>query len=118
MIQKLLLVLCVLFLSGCGTTSVRGDSPASDLDALVSNAKRDLRKTLLPNGKEYCAEDAVTDEQKDGCTADLEDGLFNSNKDKALGLRNLEKGVKRIKLALNPCGFWKRLFRDQNCFVE
>ena len=118
MIRKLLLVLFVLSLSGCGTTSVRGDSPESDLDALVANAKRDLRKTTLPNGKEYCAEDAVLDEDKDKCTADLEDGLFNSNKDKALGLRNIEKGVKRIKLALNPCGFWKRLFRDQSCVVE
>ena len=115
---KLLLVLFVLSLSGCATTSGRGDSPASDLDALVANAERDLRKTLLPNGKEYCAEDSVTDEQKDSCTGDLEDGLFNSNQDKALGLKNLKRGVKRIKLSLNPCGFWKKLFRDQNCIVD
>ena len=115
---KLLFVILALCLLPACAHSVKDDSPASDLDALVANAKRDLRKTTLPNGKEYCAEDAVLDEDKDKCTADLEDGLFNSNKDKALGLRNIEKGVKRIKLALNPCGFWKRLFRDQSCVVE
>lgn len=103
----LLSALSALFLSGCVTTSVRDDSHASDLDALVANAKRDLRKTLLPNGKEYCAEDSVTDKQKDSCTADLEDGLFNSNKDKALGLKNILKAVARLKLARDPCRWYE-----------
>ncbi len=49
---KLLLVLTVLCLSGCGTHSVRDDSPASDVDiALVvrSHAVADqVREALMP----------------------------------------------------------------------
>ena len=57
---KLLLVLIVLCLSGCGTHSVKDDSPASDLDVLVLNVRADGAKVLLPNGRDYCAELART----------------------------------------------------------
>ena len=100
---KLLLVLTALSLTACGTHSVRDDLPASDLDALVTSVGRDLQPRLLPNGKEYCAELARTEKQKDDCTGDLEDGLYASNRDKARGMATLRVGVERIKLSRAPC---------------
>ena len=114
---RLLTVLIVLFLSACATTSNRGGSPASDLDALESSVARDLRTTTLPNGKTYCAEDASTERQQDECMGDLEDALFNSNEDKDSALRTLRKGIKRIKLSIDPCGFFERIFRRDACEV-
>lgn len=118
MTLRLLTVLIALCLSACATTSGRGGSPASDLDALESSVARDLRKTTLPNGKTYCAEDAVTERQKDACTGDLEDAVFNANADKASARDTLRKGIQRIKLALDPCGWWARLTRNPRCTVE
>lgn len=100
---RLLLVLIVLFLSACGTRTVRDDSPASDLDALVSSVSRDLQPRLLPNGKEYCAELATTERAQDECMGDLEDVVFVSNRDKERGLGTLRTGVERLKLARAPC---------------
>jgi len=104
---RLLTVLIVLFLSACATTSTRGDSPASDLDALEANVNRDLRMTLLPNGKQYCAELATTEREQDECMGDLEDALFNSNRDKQSARQTLGKGIKRLKLARDPCRWWE-----------
>lgn len=118
MTLRLLLALTVLCLSACATTSGREGSPASDLDALEANATRDLRKTTLPNGKTYCAEDATTERAQDSCMGDLEDALFGANADKVSALENLRKGIKRIKLALDPCGWWARLTRNPRCTVE
>lgn len=104
---KLLLVMIVAcLLPGCAH-SVRDDSPASDLDALVSSVSRDLRPRLLPNGKEYCAELAKTERQQDECLGDLEDGLYASNRDKQRAAVTLETGVKRIKLARDPCRWYE-----------
>lgn len=100
---RLLLVLIVLSLTACATRSARDDSPASDLDALVANVTRDLRPTLLPNGKEYCAELARTERQKDDCTGNLEDAVFAGNRDKARAESTLRTGVERIRLARSPC---------------
>lgn len=99
-----LLALC---LTACATPSVRDDSPASDLDALVSSVSRDLRPTKLPNGREYCAELARTERDKDECTGDLEDGLFTANRDKARALETLRRGVERLRLARAPCRFYQ-----------
>lgn len=104
---KLLIVLTALFLPACGTHSVRDDSPASDLDALVSSVGRDLKTRTLPNGKEYCAELARTEEQKDECTGDLEDLAFASNRDKERAMGTLRTGVSRIKLARQPCRWYQ-----------
>ena len=117
MTLRLLIVLTALCLSGCATTSARGDSPASDLDVLEASVSRDLRRTILPNGKEYCAEDAATERQKDDCTGNLEDALFNANRDKESALRTLRNGIKRIKLSIDPCGFFERIFRRDACKV-
>lgn len=115
---KLLLVLTVLCLSACGTRTVRDDSPASDLDALVSSVSRDLRPRLLPNGREYCAELSKTQRAQDECTGDLEDVVFQSNRDKERGLRTLRTGVERIKLSRNPCGKVAQFFRLSRCTVQ
>lgn len=110
---KLLLVLSVVLLTGCVSPSVRDDSPASDLDALVTSVRPDLVKTVLPNGKEYCAELATTERQQDDCLGDLEDGLFSANRDKARALNTLLKGVARLKLARAPCRWYQLSCRRQ-----
>lgn len=115
---KLLLGVIVLCLSACAGPSVRGDLPESDLDALKANVDRDLKRTLLENGKEYCAELAETEEAKDHCTGDLEDALFTSNRDKDRARNTLARGIQRLKLVRNPCGFWEKLFRNNRCKVE
>lgn len=117
MFQKLLIVLIALSLLGCATLSGSGDSPASDLDALVSSVERNLQPRLLENGKEYCGEDSVTEDEQDSCIGDLEDAVFASNRDKERGLKVLKDGVARIKLALNPCGAVARFFRLSKCEV-
>lgn len=103
---KLLIVLCVLCLPACGTHSVRDDSPESDLTALVTSVKRDLQRRVLPSGREYCAELAKTQDEQDDCTGDLEDALYLSNRDKDRAANTLTKGVERLKLARQPCGFF------------
>ena len=105
-LRLLCVILAMCLLPGCAH-SVRDDSPASDLDALVSSVSRDLRPRLLPNGKGYCAELAKTERQQDECLGDLEDGLYASNRDKQRAADTLETGVKRIKLARDPCRWYE-----------
>jgi hypothetical protein len=105
--RTLVLALSALCLTACGQHSVRDDSPASDLDALVSSVGRDLQPRLLPNGKEYCVELARTEREQDDCAGDLEDGLYASNRDKERGMSTLRDGVRRIKLSRNPCRWWQ-----------
>ena len=108
--RLLLVILGVCLLLGCAHSNngvLRGNgSPTTDLDALESNAKRDLAPRTLPNGKLYCAELAKTEKAQDSCIGDLEDTLSSSETDKAVGLANLSKGVERIRLSINPCGFF------------
>lgn len=111
--QKLPLVLLVLFLSACGTHSARGDLPASDLRALAAAVSKDLRPRMLPNGKEYCAELARTEQQQDDCMGDLEDALYASNRDKERAASTLLSGVARIEWARNPCRWWQFRCRSQ-----
>lgn len=101
-----LLVLIVLCLTAGCAHSVKDDSPASDLDALERTVGRDLQTRRLPNGKEYCAELARTEDQQDACMGDLEDGFFQSNRDKERALRSLRNGLERIRQARNPCGLF------------
>lgn len=118
MIHKLLTVLIVLFLTACAGQTVRDDSPASDLSALEANAKRHLAPRPLANGKLYCLEDSVTEGQRDECAAELEDSKFLSERDKAVGLDAIIKGIQRLRLSRNPCGFWKSMFQASQCKVE
>ncbi len=110
---RLLCVILALSLLPACAHSVRDDSPASDLDALVSSVSRDLKPRLLPNGKEYCAELATTERAQDECLGDLEDGLYASNRDKERASTTLVNGVKRIKLARNPCRWWQLMCKRE-----
>ena len=113
-----IVALLTLLISGCGMHSVKDDSPANDLDALVMSVRINAKPVLLPNGKEYCAEEAITESEQDDCLGDLEDGLYNANKKLRRSLDIVEKGVERIKLSRNPCGIFKRLFNPRDCSVE
>ena len=122
-IRTLWLVIAALFLTvGCAhsrsVASSGKDSPVSDLDALASNAKKDLAPRHLTNGKLYCMEDAKTEVQQDRCGGNLEDLALASETDKEVGLANLLKGLERIKLRLNPCGWFGRTFKLDRCVYE
>ena len=114
---KLLIGLIVLCLAACGTQPVKDDAPASDLDALKANVHTALKARTLSNGKVYCAELATTNDERDECVLDLEDTLFLSERDKVSAMKVLDLGIERIKLRLNPCGFWKSLFNRSKCHV-
>lgn len=107
---KLLLALCVLSLTACATRTVKDDSPASDLDVLVANVAKTTRPTLLPNGKEYCAELAKTEDDQDDCMGDLEDALYNSNRNGERTKQTVDNFAARERLRRNPCNWFQRAF--------
>lgn len=112
---KLLIVLIVLFLPACASLPAKDASSASDLDALLSGARKNLAPRPLPNGKYYCVEDAATESALDACANALEDGKWQSEQDKARGLDGIERGVQRLKLARNPCNWVERTLRFARC---
>src|SRR5690606_22696473 len=112
---RLLIVLIALFLTACATRSVKDDAPASDLDALVANVAKTTRPTLLPNGRDYCAELAASEDDQDECMGDLEDALYNANQKAARTRMTVERFVAREHLRRNPCSWWERLFRRDRC---
>lgn len=118
MIRLLLTVMLALSLIACGSSPVKDDSPANDLDALQQNVHREAKRTILPNGKEYCVEDAKTDGQRDDCALDLEDAVFVGNEKLERIDTLVTKAVKRLKLARNPCGKLKALFNRRECNVD
>lgn len=109
---KLLPVLCVLFLTACATRTVSDDSPASDLDVLVANVQRLTRPTLLPNGREYCAELADTADALDDCTGDLEDSLFNANARAEKTFNVVNNFADRERRRRNPCKWYQLRCKD------
>lgn len=111
---RLLCVILALPLLPACAHSVKGDSHASDLDALVSSVSRDLKTRLLPNGREYCAELSPTERAQDECLGDLEDVVYASNRDKERARRSLETGVSRIKLARSPCRWYQFACRRES----
>jgi hypothetical protein len=114
---RLLFVMLALSLSlGCAH-STKDDSPASDLDVLVANVKANGAKVLLPNGKEFCAEEARTEQAQDDCMADLEDGLFNANRRSERVVRLVERFAARERLRRNPCSLWERITRADRCQI-
>jgi hypothetical protein len=117
--RQLASMLILLTLTACVQRPVRDDSPANDLDVLVSNARKDGQRVKLPNGKEYCFEDAVTEREQDHCTGDLEDALYNANNRLDSLVETVVRFVKREKLRRNPCTFWQRNFSDRaRCRME
>lgn len=73
----------------------------------MNSVSRDLQPRLLPNGKTYCAELSVTEGDQDECLGNLEDLVYQSNADKARALTTLQTGVKRLKLARDPCKWYE-----------
>lgn len=118
LILLLVTAVLVLFLTACAAHSVKDDSPASDLDAYLSNVKENSRDRKLPNGKIYCAELATTESAQDDCMGDLEDTLFLAEKDKDNLFILADKFVLRLKLVRNPCSHWERLIRSKRCTVK
>ena len=114
---KLLFVIAVLFLTvGCAHSLI-DDAPASDLDVLVANVKANGKRVLLPNAKEFCAEEARTEQDQDECMGDLEDALFNANRRSDRVVRLVERFAARERLRRNPCSWWERLRRADRCAI-
>lgn len=63
-------------------------------------------------------EESKTEKVQDKCGGNLEDTLLDSETDKEVGLANVVKAVERIKLSINPCGFFGRMFRRDECRVS
>lgn len=121
-LRLLLVILAACLTAACAHSNsggLRGNgSPTTDLDALASSAKKDLAPRTLQNGELYCLELSKTEKAQDSCGADLEDTLLASETDKQVGLANLLRGIERIRLSINPCGFFANLFRRDRCQVE
>lgn len=116
--RKLLIVLCALCLTACGPHIVRDGAPANDLNVLQANVRKDGSPVLLPNGKEYCAEIARTEDEQDDCLGDLEDALFNANRRGERQVETVEKFVARERLRRNPCGFFRSIFFRSKCEIS
>lgn len=116
--RLLVIGLLSLFLAACGTQPVRVASPASDLDVLEASVQAELKARKLSNGRIYCLELAATNDARDDCSLELEDTLYLSEGDKVSAMQVLHKGIQRVKLRLNPCGFWKSLFKRSECHVR
>lgn len=104
---KLLIVLIVLCLTACVGRTVKDASPASDVDALVANVSKTTKPVLLPNGKEYCAELALTEDEQDDCMGDLEDGLYQSNRNGERTMQTVKDYANRERQRRNPCKWWQ-----------
>ena len=114
---KLLFVMPVLFLIlGCAH-SIKDDSPASDVDVLVANVKANSAKVLLPNGREYCAEESRTQQALDDCTGDLEDALFTANRRASSVVSLVVRFAARERLRRNPCSLWERIRGVDRCTI-
>jgi hypothetical protein len=96
---------------------VKDDSPANDVDVLVANVKANSAKVLLPNGRDYCAEDARTEQAQDDCMGDLEDALFNANTRSSRVIRLVERFAARERLRRNPCSWWERVRGADRCTI-
>lgn len=108
--RKLPLALFALFLTACAPRIVKDDLPASDLDALAANVRKTTTPTLLPNGKEFCAELARNEDEQDDCTGDLEDALFNANRKAERTRTTVDNFATRERLRRNPCNALQRAF--------
>jgi hypothetical protein len=77
--------------------------------------RKDGKRVILPNGKEYCFELSHIEDEQDDCTGDSEDALFNANERGERQVTTVERFVAREKLRRNPCSAWERLFRVDRC---
>lgn len=103
-LRLLSVVAALCLLAGCAHF-VRDDSAASDLDALQASVDQEMHPRTLASGKEYCAEDAKTEEAQDQCLGDLEDLVFTLNRSMERGAELVKKGLERIRSSQHPCGW-------------
>lgn len=118
MIRSLLIATMLLFLAACVSAPAKDDSSASDLQALLSEAKDNLPARRLPNGKLYCIEKSMTQGVYEDCANDLEDLVWLREQDIKRALIDLVDGVNRIALTRNPCGWLRKRFRPSTCHME
>lgn len=97
--------LIALSLSACATHSARDASPSIEVDALVRNVEQQLPNRTLPNGKQYCAEDATTEGEQDDCLGELEALNLLRVGDRDRALEQLRRGANRIKGQRMECAW-------------
>lgn len=112
-----LIWLLSLSLSACVTSPDSGEKPESDLDVLVMGVEAML-PPRDPAGDVKRAEDAATVEDAWTLLLDLEDVDYLHERDKERAVEFVQRAADRIKLARNPCGFWRRLFKPSECTVR
>lgn len=108
----------LLSLTACASSPVRDDSPANDLQAMLSSLRRDAAPRHYPSGKDYCVEEAFTGEQMTDCASSGEDLHYLDTEDKRRMLGTAERAVKRVELSRNPCTWYEKLFRVDRCRAE
>jgi hypothetical protein len=84
----------------------------------MREVERALPRRNLSNGKLYCIEDATTQQVYDECAAGLEDNVYQREQDRIEALALLHRALRRVEIARNPCGFFKRLFNRDECVVD
>lgn len=82
---------------------------------LEANVRKTTTRTKLPNGKEYCAELARTEDEQDDCMGDLEDALFTSNNKLGRTLNTVVEFIHDERNRRRPCGFFARIFQRERC---
>lgn len=116
MIRSLVLGLMLLSLTACGNKLVRDASRGSDLDVLVMGVET-MAQSRQPAGDIKRAEDATTTGEVWNLALDLEDANWLHDQDKARIVSFVGRAADRIKLARQPCGFWKGLWDRGDCEV-
>lgn len=84
----------------------------------MREVQRALPARSLSNGKLYCIEDAVRQEAHDACDLELEDNVYAREQDRLEALALLYRSLRRVEIARNPCGFFKRMFNRDECVVD
>lgn len=107
----------LLCLTACAMQPTHDASHASDLDALLSTVKSDTTPRVLPNGRTYCVELAATNDARDACAGDLEDGFYLSEQDKSRAYVDVYRAVQRLKLERDPCGWMATVTRRPRCRI-
>lgn len=77
-----------------------------------------MAQTRDPAGEIKRLEDAATTGEAWNLAADLEDVDWLHEQDKARIVTFVGRAADRIKLARQPCGFWKELWKSKQCSVQ
>lgn len=72
----------------------------------MQSVERQLPNRTLPNGKQYCAEDALTEAAQDDCLGDLEALNLQRHGDRSRAITQLRSSANRIKATRVVCSWW------------